>query len=218
MRAPRVTVSYFDEILRFRVINDAFSFTGLGQVVGLVAVRRKQRTIQKKEVQNFEAESTNVPRPKRRIKDVYSGFRWRKRYGIIKQPKSSFNSVIFADMPLTDAASVTPGVIVAASLSGFLLGFPCACLMIFFYLKKKKTSIPSSPHYMSAKQNPYITVPLHDRPAKKQCASTSNNILNNFHNGTLKSKCYDYDTATIKRNSHSLNNGHSKQDDDKLFG
>lgn len=92
--------------------------------------------------------------------------------------------------------------------------------MMFLYLRKKKTSIPSSPHYITAKQNSYITVPLQDRPSKKQSASTSNTLLNNVHNGTLKSKCYDYDTATIKRNSHGLNNGHNKQEfmgDDKYF-
>lgn len=128
---------------------------------------------------------------------------------------------MFSEIPLTDeqiqAASITPGVVIAALLSGFIIGFPCSGLMLYFYLKKKKTTIPSSPHYISAKQNPYITVPLHERPFKKQCASTSNTIINNIHNGTLKSKCHDYDTATIKRNSHSLNNGHSKQDDDKYY-
>ncbi|RZC38554.1 semaphorin-5A, partial [Asbolus verrucosus] len=53
----------------------------------------------------------------------------------------------------------------------------------------------------------------YQRPPKKHGASTSNNLLNNVHNGTLKSLKYsDYDTATLKRNSHALNNGHVKQD------
>lgn len=102
----------------------------------------------------------------------------------------------------------------------FLSGIGISLGLIYLYSKKKKNSIPSSPHYMSAKQNPYITLPLQERPSKKQIASTSNNILNNVHNGTLKPKCYDYETATIKRNSHGLNNGHNKQElltDDKFL-
>lgn len=91
----------------------------------------------------------------------------------------------------------------------------------YIYQKKRKPRIPSSPHYMSAKQNPYIAVPFQERPPKKQSAHASNSILNNVHNGTLKSAKYDYETATMKRNSHSLNNGHTKTElligDDKLY-
>lgn len=119
-----------------------------------------------------------------------------------------------------DAASVPAGVIIACMLAGFILGTVCCGAMMFLYLRKKKTTIPSSPHYITAKQNSYITVPLQDRSSKKQSASTSSTLLNNVHNGTLKSKCYDYDTATIKRNSHGLNNGHNKQElmsDDKYY-
>lgn len=94
-------------------------------------------------------------------------------------------------------------------------------IAFWIYYKKRKPRIPSSPHYMSAKQNPYIAVPFQERPPKKQSAHASNSILNNVHNGTLKSVKYDYDTATMKRNSHSLNNGHTKTDlligDDKLY-
>lgn len=119
-----------------------------------------------------------------------------------------------------DAASVPAGVIIACMLAGFIFGTVCCGVMMFLYLRKKKTTIPSSPHYITAKQNSYIVVPQQDRITKKQTASTSNTLLNNVHNGTLKSKCYDYDTATIKRNSHGLNNGHNKQElmsDDKFF-
>lgn len=112
-----------------------------------------------------------------------------------------------------EAASLSAGTVVACMSAGFIIGLLCACAMIFLYFRKRKVRIPSSPHYISAKQNPYITVPLQEMPPKRQGASTSNSILNNSHNGTLKSnKCYDYDTATIKRNSHGLNNGHRKTD------
>lgn len=87
----------------------------------------------------------------------------------------------------------------------------------YYHIKHKRTKIPSSPHYMKSNQNPYISMPLQERP-KKHSASTSNNLLNN---GTLKSKFSDYESATLnKRNSHALNNGHVKQDlldDDKYY-
>lgn len=94
---------------------------------------------------------------------------------------------------------------------GFFVGFPAGAAIMHYYQKKKRIRIPSSPHYMNSKQNPYITMPLQERP-KKHSASTSNNFLNN---GTLKSAKYnDYEpTATLKRNSHALNNGHAKPPD-----
>lgn len=128
--------------------------------------------------------------------------------------------VVDSEITKLRSAGVTPGVTIVIALLGFIVGMCAAGSLLYVYQKRKKNSIPSSPHYMSAKQNPYITLPLHDRPFKRQSASTSNNVLNNVHNGTLKSKCYDYDTATIKRNSHGLNNGHAKQElmsDDKFL-
>lgn len=101
---------------------------------------------------------------------------------------------------------------------GFVIGL-IVTSSAWFYCRRKKPRIPSSPHYMSAKQNPYIAVPFQERPPKKQIAHSSNSILNNVHNGTLKSVKYDYDTVTMKRNSHGLNNGHTKTElgDDKYY-
>lgn len=118
-----------------------------------------------------------------------------------------------------ETSSATAGIIIAYMSLGFLICFVMCLAFYFFYLKKRKTRIPSSPHYMSAKQNPYIAVPFQDRPTKKQSASSSGSILNN---GTLKPVKYlDYETATMKRNSHGLNNSHSKAaelvGDDKLY-
>ncbi|KAF5284738.1 hypothetical protein FQA39_LY04463 [Lamprigera yunnana] len=113
-----------------------------------------------------------------------------------------------------EAASVSTGTIIGCILAGVVIGVLCSCIIIYFYVRKRKPRLPSSPHYISAKQNPYITVPLQDVPSKRQGASSSSHsILNNSNQGTMKlNKVYDYDTTTAKRNSHSLNNGHMKSD------
>lgn len=112
-----------------------------------------------------------------------------------------------------EPTSIATGTVVGCILAGVVIGLLCSGVMMYLYFRKRKPRLPSSPHYISAKQNPYITVPLQELPGKRQRASTSNSILNNSHNGTLKSnKYYDYDTATIKRNSQGLNNGHMKSD------
>ncbi|KAL3289509.1 hypothetical protein HHI36_022926 [Cryptolaemus montrouzieri] len=116
------------------------------------------------------------------------------------------------------SASMSMGMAIAYLLIGAILGLSCGVMLGHIYPKRKKARIPSSPHYINTKQNPYVTVPLHDR-SKKNVASTSNNLLNNIHNGTLKSmKCYDYDT--MKYGCNGVNNVHNKQEllnDDKFF-
>lgn len=121
-----------------------------------------------------------------------------------------------------EASSASAGIIIGYMSLGFVICLTMALAFYFLYLKKRKTRIPSSPHYMSAKQNPYIAVPFQERPTKKQSATTSSSILNNVHNGTLKPVKYpEFETATMKRNSHGLNNGHTKMTDlvgdDKLY-
>ncbi|XP_044765447.1 semaphorin-5B isoform X1 [Coccinella septempunctata] len=116
------------------------------------------------------------------------------------------------------SASIPIGLAIAYLIIGAILGVTCGVICVHIHLRKKKTKIPSSPHYINAKQNPYVTVPLHNR-SKKNSASTSNNLLNNVHSGTIKSsKCYDYDT--VKRGNHVFANIHHKQDflsDDKSY-
>lgn len=112
-----------------------------------------------------------------------------------------------------EVTSASTGTVILCILGGVVIGLLCSGMMVYFYFRKRKPRLPSSPHYISAKQNPYITVPLQELPSKRQGTSSSHSILNNTHHGSIKSnKCYDYDTATIKRNSHSLNNGHMKAD------
>ncbi|CAH1153476.1 unnamed protein product [Phaedon cochleariae] len=105
---------------------------------------------------------------------------------------------------------------VSIGLSFFFIGaivgiLPGLIYLIFYILRRKKNTIPSSPHYMTAQQNPYISVPTREKLSKKQnnCSSSCS------PNGTTKSiKHYADDfevpSMTLKRNSHEVRNGHSK--------
>lgn len=114
------------------------------------------------------------------------------------------------------------GTLSASSIFGFcllafLIGAGVSAAVCHYYSKRLKPSLPSSPHYMPSKQNPYVTVPLKEIHTPKRTPSfskhngtlTRNGSLCNG-NGTPKifAKSGDYETATIKRNSHSLMNGH----------
>ncbi|XP_018333129.1 semaphorin-5A, partial [Agrilus planipennis] len=132
-------------------------------------------------------------------------------------PEYSSNEFTVKEAELKTASlGIGGGIIAAYIITGFVVGvLTCFPTIIFYmYLKKKRHKVPSSPHYISAKENPYIPVPLQDLSTRKQHgASSSHSVLNNSHCGTIKSnKLFDFDTATIKRNSHGLNNGHRKSD------
>lgn len=125
----------------------------------------------------------------------------------------------------TQGVSISTGVVLAYCLAGFIVGLAFACFIFFFYTRTKRPGIPSSPHYLPSKQNPYITIPLQDVPSKRQTYSSTSDrernsafIMNNTSSGTLKhhSKSNDYDTATVKRNSHTMNNGHLRSENDLL--
>jgi len=123
------------------------------------------------------------------------------------------------------------GLCMAAFIAGLLLmGFFC-----YMYARRRRPRIPGSPHYISSKQNPYVTVPLKDtgshhtkRALSFSSSSSSNNCLTvgsqKTPNGSaVTPKIFakphvEYETATIKRNSHSLN-GHIRADleQDKFF-
>lgn len=118
----------------------------------------------------------------------------------------------------------------ATLLVGALLAFFLHCL----YLRRQKPRIPGSPHYITSKQNPYVTVPLkemsnnHAKRAPSFSSASSGSTGKSSSNGNgislgtpkLFSKpMAEYETATIKRNSHSLANGHIRADldQDKFF-
>lgn len=78
--------------------------------------------------------------------------------------------------------------------------------------------MPGSPHYISSKQNPYVTVPLKEAPSPRRAPSFSKTTGGNAPK-LFSKPLQDYETATIKRNSHSLANGHVRADldQDKFF-
>lgn len=112
--------------------------------------------------------------------------------------------------------------VLGCCFAGFVLGLACAAAVWYYYKRKRIPHIPSSPCYMSTKQNPYVTVPLKETISQKPkrtasfSSATSNgshkpvvncNSVLNHTTPKLFSKPSDYDTATIKRNSHNLNGG-----------
>ncbi|XP_059051701.1 semaphorin-5A [Achroia grisella] len=129
----------------------------------------------------------------------------------------------------------------AASVTGYaVIAFLAGCLVsligVLLWRRRagkdwwrRKTHVPSSPHYMTATQNSYVTVPLKDVPrkAKRQPSfigiggssgillSKSNNISNaNNHNNTSatpklypKAIANEYDSmGTLRRHSNQPNN------------
>ncbi|KAM3962149.1 LOW QUALITY PROTEIN: semaphorin 5c [Aphomia sociella] len=141
--------------------------------------------------------------------------------------------VSFVSMPRNQALSV-------ASITGYVAAaFIMGCVVSFagvLVLRRREGAcwrrgprVPSSPHYMTATQNSYVTVPLKDVPrkAKRQPSFTgiggtsgillskSNNISNaNNHNNSMatpklypKAIANEYDSmGTLKRHSNQPNN------------
>nr|CAD7441943.1 unnamed protein product [Timema bartmani] len=137
------------------------------------------------------------------------------------------------------SGSMSVGMAIGLCLATFLLGIILATGVWYIIKRRQRPRIPGSPHYISSKQNPYVTVPLKDvgNPSKRtpsfSSASSSNGSAGTPHkspangvigvpHGTPKlfsKPLVEYETATIKRNSHSLANGHIRADleQDKFF-
>ncbi|BET01798.1 Sema [Nesidiocoris tenuis] len=126
-------------------------------------------------------------------------------------------------------AGMSVGTAIGCLVIGFLLGTVSCLIVRHFYDKRNLGRIPASPHYISSKQNPYVTVPLKDTviPQSPKRTPSFNRQLSNGSarifkgsssgNGSVNG---DYETATIKRNSHTLTNGHIRADlseQDKFF-
>lgn len=104
------------------------------------------------------------------------------------------------------------GSCLACFIGGALLG---ALGTFHVFVRRRHRRVPSSPHYISAKPNHYVSVPGADWKAGQSPSST---IRNGSIKSTLKSAITtlplkDFDTATIKRSSHgSYGNGHLRAD------
>lgn len=114
--------------------------------------------------------------------------------------------------------------ILGCCCAGFILGLLCAAAVWYYQKRKHIPHIPSSPCYMSTKQNPYVTVPLKEAISQKpkrtasfssatsnvshkpmvNCNSLNRNSLNH-PTPKLFSKPADYESSTLKRNSHNGN-------------
>ncbi|XP_018916719.2 semaphorin 5c [Bemisia tabaci] len=108
--------------------------------------------------------------------------------------------------------SVSVASILGFCVLAFAFGLIVSGFLCYYWLRRQRPIIPGSPHYISSKQNPYVTVPLKEVHHPKRTPSFSKHTLPS--NGTPKvfnSRPVEYETATIKRNSHSLLNGHRQQ-------
>ena len=127
------------------------------------------------------------------------------------------------------------GLALGLCMTAFIAGLLLMGLFCYMYVRRRRPRIPGSPHYISSKQNPYVTVPLKDAGSHhtkralsfSSSASSSNGLTmgsQKIPSGAAQTpKLFtkphaEYETATIKRNSHSLN-GHIRADldQDKFF-
>jgi len=69
-------------------------------------------------------------------------------------------------------SGVTVGAVVGSCVTSFIIGLALTAVLCFCYLKRRKPSIPGSPHYIS-KQNSYVIVPLKEVRLEETC-STAN--------------------------------------------
>lgn len=125
-------------------------------------------------------------------------------------------------------SSVTVSAVVGSCVIGFVIGLALTAVLCFFYLKRRKPRIPGSPHYIS-KQNPYVTVPLKEVNAKRQPSfsgstngngtlrSKNNPNVNGLGSPKLYPKSLDYESATLKRNSHGQQHIRADLDQDKYY-
>ena len=136
--------------------------------------------------------------------------------------------------------SATPVASVAAILggiaAGFVLGVMCAAATWYVQSKRRRVRVPSSPCYMSSKQNPYVTVPLKplkeghgtERNKAKRSASFSSATSNgSLHKPPLNGHAVlphttpklfsDYDSGTFKRHSNTLNGSIRADGQDKFY-
>ncbi|PSN40455.1 Semaphorin-5B, partial [Blattella germanica] len=140
----------------------------------------------------------------------------------------------------SDKSGVSVGLALGICVATFFVGIGLMGALCFLYFRRRRPRIPGSPHYITSKQNPYVTVPLKEvgnhhpkrAPSFSSSASSSNGSTPGSHKasnggtgisiGTPKlfaKPLVEYETATIKRNSHSLANGHIRADldQDKFF-
>ncbi|KYQ51466.1 hypothetical protein ALC60_09464, partial [Trachymyrmex zeteki] len=74
-------------------------------------------------------------------------------------PADCMNNEVNALPSSVESSGVTVGAAVGGCVISFTIGLALTAVLCFCYLKRRKPSIPGSPHYIS-KQNSYVIVPL----------------------------------------------------------
>ncbi|KAG7200791.1 hypothetical protein KM043_003165 [Ampulex compressa] len=127
-----------------------------------------------------------------------------------------------------ESSGVTIGAVIGSCIVGFLIGLGITAVLCFCYLKRHRPRTASNPHYIS-KQNPYVTVPLKEVNTKRQpsfSGSTNGNgtlrgknnpNVNGLGSPKLYPKSLDYESATLKRNSHGQQHIRADLDQDKYY-
>ncbi|XP_066996940.2 semaphorin 5c [Anabrus simplex] len=156
------------------------------------------------------------------------------------QTENELNALgVQSSLDADGSGSVSVAVVLGSCVAAFLIGIFVSGVLCYFYLRRRQPRIRGSPHYITSKQNPYVTVPLKEasvhtkRAPSFSSASSSNGSTGSPHKNTNNSgsgislgtpklfakPMVEYETATIKRNSHSLANGHIRADldQDKFF-
>ena len=114
----------------------------------------------------------------------------------------------------SDRASTSVGAIVGAVIGGVLAGGVLTAAAIYYAMKRRQPKIPSSPHYLSAKQqNHYVSMGSLDwkkgsvvdncsvlLPLKQMPAGGGGG--GGGGGGKISNQVSDYPTATIKRTSN----------------
>ncbi|XP_014203695.1 semaphorin-5B [Copidosoma floridanum] len=108
-----------------------------------------------------------------------------------------------------ESSSVSFAAAATSCFAAFVTGLLLTALGIYYYLRRRKEPIPSSPHYIS-RQNPYVTVPLKEINTKRQPSFSgsingtlrkNNAMINGYGSPKLYPKALEYESATLKRNS-----------------
>nr|XP_021191662.2 semaphorin-5B [Helicoverpa armigera] len=163
-------------------------------------------------------------------------------------PAYSQNVEMASFVTMAGNETLSLGSIIGCVVAAFVMGcLVCLAGVIFCQRRgtrmpwSKQNRVPSSPHYITAKQNSYVTVPLKEVPrkAKRQPSFTgiggtsgillskSNNIsnANNHNNATTTPKLYpkaianEYDSlGTLRRHSNQPNNKNNLDiEEDKFY-
>lgn len=93
--------------------------------------------------------------------------------------------------------SVGAGTVIGCVALGFIVGALAALAGYYLHDKRSRHRVPGSPHYISSKQNPYVTVPLKEAPSPRRAPSFSKTTGGNAPK-LFSKPLQDYETADRK--------------------